>query len=498
MGASRRPRLLLAAATISLLGLTAWYHSSSEVAIKWVSPTPSPVEYGSGGGQGVGQGGGWRAADYNTAHTLPTADDFFQYFRKVIVTPGMTIEEAKSTCNWSSSDPVDFQFGEDADWVQRDRSNKEIHQHRQKWRKFIARKVIPYDEVKDRFGGRGIVILTGNYETMPRVQIIMRALRKLGSTLPIEFHYWDNELNNTSKEQIMSLNPNVTFNDLSGEHNILKPKRDRFWINYQLKTAALVNSRFSEPLLLDSDNIPVIDPEELYESKTYQQFGTIFWPDIARSRPQNPAWAITNTACRMDEYEQESGQLMVDKTRFWYHLQLAAWMNNQQGRYYDKFLLGDKDTFRFAWHALKTQYGRPRKWVTSIGTLNDGFFCGHSFAQHHPDDGRIAFLHGGLAKTVSLDVLKWNREEKGGYFRHYKRSVHDEDPNKITNVTIKWDPADYMTPHSEDFKVASCTDMFDTEARELDEILPGFEAIFEEIGGYWQLDGERPKAAESL
>lgn len=49
-----------------------------------------------------------------------------------------------------------------------------------------------------------------------------------------------------------------------------------------LKTAALINSRFAEPLLLDSDNIPIIAPESLWESDEYREYGTIFWPDIAR------------------------------------------------------------------------------------------------------------------------------------------------------------------------------------------------------------------------
>ncbi len=178
---------------------------------------------------------------------------------------------------------------------------------------------------------------------------------------------------------------------------------------------------------------------------TYKEYGTIFWPDIARSWPQNPAWAITNTPCKMDEYEQESGQLLVDKRRYWYHLQLAAWMNNVKGPYYSYILLGDKDTFRFAWHALKTKYGRPKKWITSVGSLNDGYYCGHAFGQHHPDNGQIAFLHGGTLKSIALEILRWNREKKGGIFRNYKRSAYDEQPEKLTNVMLKFDSGDYKT-----------------------------------------------------
>ena len=89
--------------------------------------------------------------------------------------------------------------------------------------------------------------------------------------------------------------------------------------------------------MLDSDNTPWLPPETLYDSETYQEYGTVFWPDLARTRPQNPMWSITNTPCRMNEWEQESGQIIIDKRRYWYHMQLAAWFNSQE--YYNGFLL---------------------------------------------------------------------------------------------------------------------------------------------------------------
>ena len=99
----------------------------------------------------------------------------------------------------------------------------------------------------------------------------------------------------------------ISFNDLSKPHNINRVKKDGPYINFQLKLAALVNSKFPEPLLLDSDNIPVLEPAIVYNSRVYQEYHTVFRPDTARSWPQNPAWAITNTPCRMNEYEQEAG-----------------------------------------------------------------------------------------------------------------------------------------------------------------------------------------------
>ncbi|KAK0629421.1 family 71 glycosyltransferase [Bombardia bombarda] len=431
------------------------------------------------------------------AHMLPSADSFHRHFQAVTRLNGITVKEAKQTCTWPSEEPVDFQYDKDSDWVVHDRPDEEIASRRKEWHAYIAgdagtgtgHGMIPYDKVKDRFQGRGLVIVAGNQDTLMRVKVILRQLVYLKSKIAIEIHYWDDEMTDESMKELSDMYQPISFNDLSKEHNIIHIKKDGLYINYQLKTASLINSKFAEPLLLDSDNVPVIDPATLYDSAVYKEHHTVFWPDIARSWPQNPAWAITNTPCRMDEYEQESGQLMVDKRRFWYHLQLASWLNNEQGAYYNQFLLGDKDMFRFAWHALKTDYGRPLKWLTSVGTENEGYYCGHSFAQHHPDDGRVAFLHGGAFKTVALEIMRWNRDEKGGYFRHYKRAPTDEDPAVNVNVAIIWDGAAYYHKNKTDkFRSAMCTDMSDVSVRDTNEILPGWEKHFGEIGGYWQLD----------
>ena len=427
------------------------------------------------------------------AHKLPFADAFLSHFEAVTRLKGISAQEAMQTCTWGADEPVNFQYVADTPWVVRQRPEEELQKHRREWQSFVDSGMIPYDLVKSKFEGRGVVIVAGNQDTLKRVKVLLRQLKRLRSKIAVELHHWDDEMSEDSKKELENMYQPVFFNDLSKGHNIIRIKKDGFWINYQLKTAALVNSRFAEPLLLDSDNIPVINPEELYDSFAYQEYGAVFWPDVARTRPQNPVWALTNTPCRMDEYEQESGQLLVDKTRYWYHLQLASWMNNEQGAYYNDFLLGDKDMFRFAWHALKTPFGRPKKWVTSVGTVNAGDYCGHSFAQHHPDDGRVAFLHGGLVKTVSPEVMKWNREH-GGFYRNYKRVPTDENPGHNVNVGIKFDGAPYMESHSSDFQYAQCIDMFDVEPAPLDELIPGWEQTFEEIGGYWQLDS--PKGRE--
>ncbi|GAM91048.1 hypothetical protein ANO11243_090950 [Dothideomycetidae sp. 11243] len=427
------------------------------------------------------------------AHAFQDADEFLSHFRAVVNMQNLTTVEANSSCHWDTkeSEKYNFQLAGNHEWVKLNPPEADIVLHRGRWQQFINSGMIPYGPNRDRFKGRGIVIVAGNEYTLTRTRTVLKALLKLGSKLPVEIHYYGDEMDQIAKDKIVKLYPNLYFNDLASKENVFLAK----WLqsaNYQYKTAALFNSRFAENLLLDSDNLPVIDPEELFESETYKKYGTLFWPDIIRTRPNNPAWAITNTGCRENEFEQESGQLLVDKRRFFYHLQLAAWWSNVYGSYYTGILLGDKDMFRFAWHALKTRYGFPPKWLTSVGTLHGDDYCGHSFAQHHPD-GRVAFMHGGFLKTYSEPLLTYFRTQAGGVNQMYQRSKWDEQHQHNEVIQFWFEGNNWLPNRPDDLKPAWCLKMEGVEIRPLDEIVPGYEKMFDECGGYWILDEGLPE-----
>ncbi|KJY01592.1 glycosyltransferase family 71 protein [Zymoseptoria brevis] len=432
-------------------------------------------------------------------------DAFREHFDRVIRYPGMSMEEAAASCNWPDESKVNFQFakgqssyGTDTNWTVEARPQKELDEQREIWHKFIKHDLLKWKDYKHKFSGRGIVIVGGRKPK--RVNVLLRTLKNVGSQMPVELHYWKDEVDEEKKKMFREVYPNIYFNDLSASSNIIQTMYGQGGSHYNLKTAAMVNSRFDEPLQLDSDNIPIIAPDSLWESDVYKKHGSIFWPDIARTRPNNPVWSITNTKCRMDEYEMESGQVLVDKKKLWYHLQLAAFINHpvlKNGKYHESyyfdFLLGDKDTFRFAWHALKTKFGKPAKAVTSVGTQSgdDGFYCGHSFLQYHPD-GRPLFMHGGLLKTMQKPIMKWQREQKGGIYQAYKKSDYEEDHDKLINVALGWDAMAYF-PYKEQVnndEPVWCLFMPDVKARPLEELVPGFNKAFEAVGGYWTIESE--------
>ncbi|GKT50048.1 uncharacterized protein ColSpa_10229 [Colletotrichum spaethianum] len=123
------------------------------------------------------------------AHKLATSDDFIPHFAAITGLKGISQREARVTCTWPADTYVNFQFSDSLEWVIEDRPVLEIELRRREWHDFIRGKMIPYASVKDSFRGRGLVIVAGNADTVMRVKVILRQLKKLSSTLPVEIHY---------------------------------------------------------------------------------------------------------------------------------------------------------------------------------------------------------------------------------------------------------------------------------------------------------------------
>lgn len=294
--------------------------------------------------------------------------------------------DAYGTCEYDQQELSSFHYNADASWVREPVDAEVIQPLTEAWQQFVKHSLIPWESVKHKYEGRGIVIVGGgSSKDVKRIKVILRVLKKYGSRLPVEINFFGDEMRPLVQQELTDIygSDQLFFNDLSQDDQTWKTYKV-LMENYQLKTAGIINARFAEILLLDTDNIPTADPAILFESKTYNEYGSVFWPDHPRTRKAHPAWAAFNTPCRRDEYEFETGQLLVDKRRYFYHLQLAAWMNTQD--YWREMLLGDKDLIRYAWHGLKTGYGTPVKWLTSVGFVAEQSngagaskmaYCGH-------------------------------------------------------------------------------------------------------------------------
>ncbi len=99
---------------------------------------------------------------------------------------------------------------------------------------------------------------------------------------------------------------------------------------FELKSFALLNCAFREVVLLDADNVPLIDPEDLFTQPAFRESGAMFWPDLGRSRhpPASGSCAVSPTGL-MPSFE--SGQLAVDRGKHFHALALSWFLNRTRG-----------------------------------------------------------------------------------------------------------------------------------------------------------------------
>ena len=227
--------------------------------------------------------------------------------------------------------------------------------------------------------------------------VTVSMLRQLGSRLPIELWHLRDEISEHDLEIIHSLHV-VTraFEDFVSKAD-LEPIQSNVGMRvFQLKPLAILYSSFEEVLLIDSDNAPLRNPDSLFESKEYQSTGSLFWPDFWKSSASNPIWKIVGASNEVQgSWEQESGQILINKKSSWYAINLCVHFNSE---FYMRLLNGDKETFRFAWIASNATYAMIPVSPAAVGTeksLHDAKahgFCGHTMLQHDPA-GVPVFAH---------------------------------------------------------------------------------------------------------
>ncbi|RHX96713.1 hypothetical protein DYB25_003950 [Aphanomyces astaci] len=125
----------------------------------------------------------------------------------------------------------------------------------------------------------------------------------------------------------------------------------------------------------------------------------MFWPDFWRMK--KTIFNIHNTSVLwdmlgvsfVDMMEQESGQVLVDKSDALRTLMFYAFHHPRLIETLD-MAWGDKDLFRFAWMKSQTPFHMIQKPPGSAGVKHHTYnlFCGHTMVQHDPH-GKIVFFH---------------------------------------------------------------------------------------------------------
>ncbi len=225
--------------------------------------------------------------------------------------------------------------------------------------------------------GRGVVICGGGVKYFTTAWVCIRMLRHLGCALPIQlWHLGKAEMDERMKELVRPFH--VECVDAAEMRKRIPVRR---LSGYGVKAYALLHNPFREVVLLDSDNVPLRDPEGLFDTPEYKNCGALFWPDYGRLAASRAIWQVCGVSYR-DEPEFESGQIVIDKGRCWKALYLSMWYNEHCDFFYHH-IHGDKDTFHMAFRKLEIPYAMPSKAIESL----EGVMCQHDF------EGNRIFQH---------------------------------------------------------------------------------------------------------
>ena len=314
------------------------------------------------------------------------------------------------------------------------------------------------------------MIVAGGLKFFPPSYATIRLLRgELRSTLPIEL--WCTAGEEPSPLLRAELEDSLGVRVRSLE-DVYPGGSASVFRSYNAKLFAIMFSSFRDVVFIDSDCHPVVDPAPLFHDPAFVDTGAVFWPDywpgsvwpeLLRALAVLPPSAKDDEPLpRGDPFEgsHESGQMLVDKSRTWKALQLAAFLTLQADRVYHRTLrdgdvgfgVGDKELLPLAMRALGMPQHRVQTPIAAVGDscggdnsrpgeystvaqcsrpeLAEGFNA-HTMAQHvptAPPDGppAVAFLHRNCQKLrVSLlpDVANLTSDLRA--FRLARR-VHPE------------------------------------------------------------------------
>ena len=230
-----------------------------------------------------------------------------------------------------------------------------------KWQRYISLTPSFDDRI---FRGRGIVICGGGLRYIGSLWLTIKMLREQGSVLPIEIFGFGGEQPTPLLRKLFE-DQNASFVSMDE----IIPGGSTLFKGYELKIFAIVFSSFAEVLSLDSDNMPLVNVDELFLDQAsgeavdrYQpdRDGALFWPDFWSASvdsdlllalgidPVVNAWMGTH----------DSGQMLIQKRRGWDALMLATFMSLHADTIYPMLTrngvgIGDKEVLPICFAALR-------------------------------------------------------------------------------------------------------------------------------------------------
>lgn len=197
--------------------------------------------------------------------------------------------------------------------------------------------------------GNGIVFVAGGSRYLTNVWVAIKLLRHLGCQLPIEIWYLGNfEMPEAFRKVLLTV-PNVELRNV--EEQVTKGNVAGGW---QLKSFAIINSRFENVFFFDADTTVHNDPTPIFDSSEFKNTGAIFWPDIRTMNDDRLIWEICGLHPTV-AIEVEAGQMLINTKQNPKALEMGLFMNEHCEFFY-RHIWGDKDTMHMAFRMVDAPF----------------------------------------------------------------------------------------------------------------------------------------------
>ncbi|KAF1326940.1 Pantothenate synthetase, partial [Globisporangium splendens] len=313
---------------------------------------------------------------------------------------------------------------------------------------------------------------------IPSAYAIVRTLRAQNCKLPIEFWY--------RRDELSLRHPTLELIEDQYGPVVFRAIHDQRATGFATKISAIMNSDFDNILFLDADNFPVKDPTYLFELPEYKTYGAIFWPDfwhpghtIFNIHETSLLWQLVDMPF-VDMFEQESGQLLINKKRNALALELMQFYTFHRPNHFEKFRLahGDKDLFRLAWLKTNTPFHFIKYPPGVAGKLQNETFCGMTMVQRDPR-GDVLFLHRN-AKKLTGRKFNYNKDE---VVPNAVNEKQDTAGTRLKDKFAKFVPK--VTMETDDPAVWSHMLLFKPTSKRSDFVIDIFEGAPDFPAGQW-------------
>ncbi|KAG0348626.1 hypothetical protein BG004_004657 [Podila humilis] len=239
-----------------------------------------------------------------------------------------------------------------------------------------------YQKSKD--GGKGIVMCVGNYHSKYARTVIKNLRNVLKSTLPIEIYYTgEGDLSPENRAWFENFDGVKTIDVTTLIDNDMLVLR-----GWAVKPFAMLVSRFSEIILMDSDAYFLQDPAVMFEDQGYKEIGTVYFYDrtlFPGAGGDKKLWlesflptmsnhpAKTRWFRLKGDHEQESGVVVFDKKRLFLGLLAICKINDLHERAQVTYIKtwGDKESFWIAMEMIQERYSFVKYGGGVIGNVGD-------------------------------------------------------------------------------------------------------------------------------